>query len=95
MAQPAHQRGQRTAAGQRGRVLRQTIFAYPSGGGSYVVASDNLGRLLSPQVIGPASARAGPALTGRQDDRGRIALPSAELAQHLPAGTIREVDAPY
>src|SRR5215470_10488531 len=24
---------------------RQTIFAYPSGGGSYIVASDNLGRL--------------------------------------------------
>src|SRR5262249_18615801 len=24
---------------------RQTIFAYPSGGGSYIVASDNLGRI--------------------------------------------------
>ena len=44
---------------------RQTIAAYPNGGGSYIVASDNLGHAAGPDGRGGAADRL-------RADRGRL-----------------------
>jgi hypothetical protein len=60
---------------------RQTIAAYPSGGGAYIVAKDNLGRL--PSLVAAASCYRLRAHRVREHRAGVAAITSAIPAWHL------------